>query len=139
VLQPQRCSIAPGQGWLAILSETPLLQTFIQKRRWMSETAFLELFSLSSCLPGPTSTQVSFALGAVKKGIPGGLLGGVLFQYPGLIMMSVAGVGAANFLNTQRWWAHTAVDGAPPRPPPPVGAAASTLMLSRGSFSMTDR
>lgn len=88
------------------------LQTFIQKRRWMSETVFLELFSLSSCLPGPTSTQVSFALGAVKKGIPGGLLGGVLFQYPGLFMMAAIGVGAANFLQGEHWWSRAAVDGA---------------------------
>ena len=87
------------------------VQTFVQQARWMSEMVFLELFALSSCLPGPTSTQVSFALGAVKRGISGGLLGGVLFQYPGLIMMSIAGVGAAKYLNTSRWWARAAVDG----------------------------
>ena len=78
----------------------------------MSETAFLELVSLSSCLPGPTSTQVSFALGAVKKGIPGGLLGGALFQYPGLFLMSAVGVGAAKFLQNNHWWSRAAVDGA---------------------------
>jgi chromate transporter len=77
----------------------------------MSESAFLELFSLSSCLPGPTSTQVSFALGAIKKGIPGGLLGGVLFQYPGLMMMSAVGVGAASFLKSEHWWSRAAIDG----------------------------
>lgn len=90
-----------------------LLQTFIQKHKWMSASVFLELFSLSSCLPGPTSTQVSFALGAVKKGIPGGLLGGILFQYPGLMMMSAVGVGAAKFLQGEHWWSRAAVDGAP--------------------------
>jgi hypothetical protein len=34
------------------------VQTFVQKLNWMSETAFMELYALSSCLPGPTSTQV---------------------------------------------------------------------------------
>lgn len=87
------------------------MQTFIQKLKWMSDGVFVELFSLSSCLPGPTSTQVSFGLGAVKKGIRGGLLGGVLFQYPGLLIMSAVGVGAAKFLNNDHWWSHAAVDG----------------------------
>lgn len=32
---------------------------------------FAELFSLGQCLPGPTSTQVSFAIGTVKKGVLG--------------------------------------------------------------------
>ena len=46
------------------------------------------------CLPGPTSTQVSFAIGLLKKGVVGGLLSGMLFQYPGLLMMSFIGWGA---------------------------------------------
>lgn len=37
----------------------------------MSEQLYLELFALGGCLPGPTSTQVSFALGTVKKGVLG--------------------------------------------------------------------
>lgn len=85
--------------------------TFIQKHGWMSATVFTELFALCSCLPGPTSTQVSFALGAVKKGISGGLLGGVLFQYPGLMMMSAVGVGAATFLEADRLWTSGLIDG----------------------------
>ena len=105
----------PAGRFAAAAHRICTLQTFIQKRKWMSETVFLELFSLSSCLPGPTSTQVSFALGAVKKGIPGGLLGGALFQYPGLFMMAAIGVGAANFLQDGHWWTRAAVDGAIPR------------------------
>lgn len=50
-----------------------------------------QLLALGQCMPGPTSTQISFALGVTKKGIPGGLLSGILFQYPGLLMMSLIG------------------------------------------------
>ena len=46
-------------------------QRLVQKKRWMSEQLYLELFALGGCLPGPTSTQVSFALGTVKKGVLG--------------------------------------------------------------------
>ena len=42
----------------------------------MSASVYLELLALSQCLPGPTSTQVSFALGVVQKGVLGGLLTG---------------------------------------------------------------
>ena len=54
------------------------LQVFVEKHRWISSTIFLELLALSQCLPGPTSTQVSFALGVVQKGVSGGLLTGKL-------------------------------------------------------------
>ena len=56
--------------------------------------------------------QVSFALGAVKTGIPGGLLGGALFQLPGLVIMSLVGVGAASFLKGGHVWAQATTDGA---------------------------
>ena len=67
---------------------------FIEKLNWMSASLFMELFALSQCLPGPSSTQVSFSIGVVKKGILGGLMSGMLFQYPGLIMMALIGWGA---------------------------------------------
>ena len=50
----------------------------MERLKWISEAVFLELLALSQCLPGPTSTQVSFALGVVQKGVTGGLLSGVL-------------------------------------------------------------
>lgn len=71
----------------------------VEKLRWMSDGVYMELFALSSCLPGPTSTQVSFAIGTVRKGVLGGLLSGALFQYPGAIIMTAVGVGAAETLD----------------------------------------
>ncbi len=41
------------------------------KLRWMSHAVYMELFALGSCLPGPTSTQVSFAIGTVRQGVSG--------------------------------------------------------------------
>ena len=49
---------------------TPV-QRLVEKGRWMSSEIFMELFALGQCLPGPASTQVSFALGVVKKGVLG--------------------------------------------------------------------
>jgi hypothetical protein len=50
--------------------------------------------------------------GAVKKGILGGITGGLLFQYPGALMMAIFGYGAASFLSTESRATHAVVDGA---------------------------
>lgn len=63
--------------------------------RWMSEQVYAELLALTSARPGPTATQMSFFIGILQKGVLGGLLTGILFQYPGFIVMTVAGFGAA--------------------------------------------
>ncbi|KAG1680569.1 hypothetical protein FOA52_015016 [Chlamydomonas sp. UWO 241] len=76
----------------------------VQAKRWMSDDLFLELFALGGALPGPTSTEVSFAMGAVKKGVLGGLLSGILFQYPGALIMSCLGIGSAYLLKDPPAW-----------------------------------
>ena len=65
---------------------------------WMSQGVFAELLALGQCMPGPTSTQMSFAMGITQRGAAGGLLSGTLFQYPGLILMTLGGAGAAEVL-----------------------------------------
>ena len=50
----------------------------------------MELLGLSQFLPGPTSTQVSFALGVVQKGVPGGLISG---EAPAGLGQGVRGYG----------------------------------------------
>lgn len=95
-------------GWIAFGGPAAHIGLFqrrlVDKLKWMSDILFLELFALSGCLPGPTSTQVSFAMGAVKKGFPGGLLSGALFQYPGALIMTGFGIAAAKVLATPPPW-----------------------------------
>lgn len=79
-------------------------KVFVETRRWISLETFNEILSIAQCLPGPTTTQISFAIGAVKKGIPGGLASGFLFQFPGLLMMSLAGASAADVLANPAGW-----------------------------------
>lgn len=89
-------------GWVAFGGPAAHIglfeKTFVEKMQWMSASVFAELLAICQCLPGPTSTQVSFAIGVVQQGTLGGLFSGVLFQYPGAVMMSAAGLGAAKFL-----------------------------------------
>jgi len=75
-------------------------KTFVRdaEKPWMTQGVFSELLALGQCMPGPTSTQMSFAVGTTQRGVAGGLTSGALFQYPGLILMTLAGAGAAEAL-----------------------------------------
>ncbi|CAL5229349.1 g12659 [Coccomyxa viridis] len=102
-------------GWIAFGGPTAHIalfqKVFVEKHRWISSTVFLELLALSQCLPGPTSTQVSFALGVVQKGVSGGLLTGILFQWPGFLIAALAGAGVANFLKDPAPWLRGIIAG----------------------------
>lgn len=62
-------------GWIAFGGPAAHIGLFqkclVDKLRWMSDSVFMELFALGQCLPGPSSTQVSFAIGTVRKGVLG--------------------------------------------------------------------
>jgi len=53
----------------------------------------------------------------VQKGVPGGLLTGILFQYPGFLIAALVGAGAANVLKHPAPWLHGLTSGARPAPP----------------------
>lgn len=74
-------------------------QTFVRRLGWLPGEVFTEFMALGQCLPGPTSTQMAFAMGTVKRGVPGGLLGGFMFLHPGLIMMTAIGAATGGYLN----------------------------------------
>jgi len=78
----------------------------------MSTDVYAEIFALAQCIPGPASTQVSFAAGIIKKGATGGLLSGALFQYPGAIIMTAVGVFAARYLADPVGWLNGLTAGA---------------------------
>ena len=51
-------------------------QVLVEKLAWLPAGVFLELLALCQCLPGPSSTQLSFALGITQQGATGGLVSG---------------------------------------------------------------
>mmetsp|Transcript_9123 Transcript_9123/g.18497 ORF Transcript_9123/g.18497 Transcript_9123/m.18497 type:complete len:460 (-) Transcript_9123:1402-2781(-) len=58
---------------------------------WISDELFLELFAVCQALPGPSSTQLITAIGAVRAGLLGGILALLLFQLPGFVAMTWLG------------------------------------------------
>ena len=57
-------------GWIAFggpQAHIALLhERFVERRRWLDEQRFVELLGLGQGLPGPTSTQMVVAVGAVR-------------------------------------------------------------------------
>src|SRR3989475_8797423 len=58
-----------------------------QKRRWVSKERFLEGLAVANMLPGATAVQLGIFFGYARGGGSGGLLGGLCFVLPALVLM----------------------------------------------------
>lgn len=59
----------------------------VEQRQWLNAEEFDEGLALCEALPGPTSSQMAIYLGWLLKGWFGGLLSGVCFLIPGLLIV----------------------------------------------------
>lgn len=69
---------------------------FVDRRKWLSDRQFGELVALCQFLPGPASSQVGFAVGMLRAGLPGALLAFAAFTLPSALVMLALAVGAAS-------------------------------------------
>ncbi|WP_299344164.1 chromate efflux transporter [uncultured Maritalea sp.] len=60
---------------------------FVTKRKWLSESAYADLVALCQFLPGPSSSQVGFALGLQRGGLLGGLAAFTAFTLPSAVFL----------------------------------------------------
>jgi chromate transporter len=60
---------------------------FVERRRWLSDQEFGDLVALCQFLPGPTSSQVGFAIGLMRGGVAGGLAAWLGFTLPSAALM----------------------------------------------------
>jgi len=61
----------------------------VERRRWVSEKRFLELFGAANLIPGPSSTELGMMLGYEQGGWPGLLVSGVCFIVPAMSIVLV--------------------------------------------------
>ena len=59
----------------------------VEKRRWISEERFLYALSYCMLLPGPEAQQLAIYIGWLMHGTRGGVIAGVLFVIPGVIVI----------------------------------------------------
>lgn len=62
----------------------------VERRRWVDDAGYLHLLGLCGLLPGPTSSQLGFALGWRRAGPLGALAAFVGFTLPSALLMAVA-------------------------------------------------
>jgi len=64
---------------------------FVERRRWMDDAKFADTVALCQFLPGPTSSQVGFAIGLRRAGMAGGLAAWTGFTAPSAVALGIAG------------------------------------------------
>lgn len=81
------------QAHVAILRDHLVVQ-----RDWLDEDQFTELFAIGQGLPGPTSTQLVISTALARAGPLGGIMAFMLWNLPGLIILTVCGVVLAEII-----------------------------------------
>ncbi|MES2901372.1 MAG: chromate efflux transporter [Pseudomonadota bacterium] len=61
----------------------------VERRRWISEQRFLHALNYCMLLPGPEATQLAVYIGWLMHKTRGGILAGVLFVAPSLLLLIV--------------------------------------------------
>jgi chromate transporter len=73
---------------------------FVERRAWLSEAAFADLFALSQFLPGPSSSQLGMAIGMRRAGVAGLLAAWLGFTLPAGLAMIALGYLAPRLTET---------------------------------------
>lgn len=60
----------------------------VERRRWIDDDQFAQLFAICQFLPGPSSSQLGFALGLLRAGGWGALAAFVAFTTPSAVLMT---------------------------------------------------
>lgn len=60
----------------------------VERRKWMSEEAFLDLVGATNLIPGPNSTEMAIHIGYLRAGWPGLFAAGLAFIVPAMLMVS---------------------------------------------------
>jgi chromate transporter len=73
---------------------------FVERRRWLSERAYVDLVALSQFLPGPASSQTGFAIGLMRGGYLGGLAAWIGFTLPSAVLLLLFAYGAGRIADS---------------------------------------
>ena len=78
-------------GWLGFggpAGQIALMhRQLVEQRRWISDQRFLHALNYCMLLPGPEATQLAIYIGWLLHGTLGGVIAGVLFVLPGVIVI----------------------------------------------------
>lgn len=88
-------------GWLSFggpAAQIALMhRELVDRRPWLSEAEFLRALSLCMVLPGPEAMQLATYAGWRLKGVPGGIIAGLLFVLPGAAVIAALAAAYAQW------------------------------------------
>ncbi|MEL7312370.1 MAG: chromate efflux transporter [Pseudomonadota bacterium] len=70
-------------------------EAFVERRRWLNESAYADLVALCQLLPGPASSQVGMGIGLSRGGIAGAFAAWLGFTLPSAVLLIAFGYGVA--------------------------------------------
>ncbi|ABE56436.1 Chromate transporter [Shewanella denitrificans OS217] len=73
-------------------------QLFVQELNWLDDKRYASFVALSQFMPGPSSSQVGFAIGYHKGGLLGALMAFIGFTLPSFMLMFLLAVTSAHWL-----------------------------------------
>ena len=76
-------------------------QALVEEERWLSPDRFKRLLAVMQALPGPEAHELCVHIGMMARGRLGGLLAGLGFMLPGLVLMLAAGWAYENWIAGQ--------------------------------------
>ena len=62
-------------------------EAFVSRLKWLSEARYAELMALCQSVPGPSSSQLGFAIGWHRGGLPGAIAAWIGFTLPSACLM----------------------------------------------------
>ena len=72
----------------------------VERRKWLSDRAFLDLLAATNLIPGPNSTEMAIHLGYRRAGMPGLLVAGACFILPAALLVGGIAWGYARYGET---------------------------------------
>jgi chromate transporter len=60
----------------------------VERRKWLTEQAFLDLLGATNLIPGPNSTEMAIHIGYLRAGWPGLIAAGVCFIVPAMLLVT---------------------------------------------------
>ena len=73
---------------------------FVERLKWLDEAAYGRLIALSQFLPGPSSSQVGFAIGYQRAGVAGGVAVFLGFTLPSFVLLYLLAIAGDTLTDT---------------------------------------
>ncbi|MDD9947926.1 MAG: chromate efflux transporter [candidate division Zixibacteria bacterium] len=73
---------------------------FVDRLKWLDEASYGRLVALSQFLPGPSSSQVGFAIGYQRAGVAGGVAVFLGFTLPSFVLLYLLAIAGSSVTDT---------------------------------------